>query len=190
MNAHQIVAQKNAEYTEYIHKHIKNVEEAWKRLQTIFPNEIFVTDSKINKAISERIKQHDSSKFSDEEFGPYRRFFYPIYREEKKAAYNDFQTAWRLHYKRNDHHWEHWIAPAQQSGINENNINIQDFQNTIILERGDKRIESLIEMICDWIAMGMNFGNTAKEYYDKNKEKIRLIPSDREFVESILNRMN
>lgn len=96
-----------------------------------------------------------------------------------------------MHYSRNDHHWEHWISPSSNSSnFNNQNFNIQDVQNTFILDRGDKRIETLVEMICDWMAMGMNFGNTAKQYYDSNKEKIRLNSDDREFVEMILNKID
>ena len=185
-----IEIQKNNEYTEYINKHIINVQEAWKSLQNIFPNEIFVADPVINKSITKRTIHHDSSKFSDEEFYAYRRFFYPVSKEEKKMAYNDFQIAWKIHYSRNDHHWEHWIALSPNSRkYNNQNFNIQDVQNTIILDRGDKRIESLVEMICDWMAMGKVFGNTAKQYYQNNREKIRLNPNDREFVEMILNKI-
>lgn len=184
----QIEAQKNEEYTEYIKEHIQNVQEAWGKLQIICPNEIFVTDQNLNKSITERTIQHDSSKYNADEFTAYRRFFYPISKDEKKKSYNDFQKAWILHYTRNDHHWEHWISPNSHD-FNNQNFNIQDVKNTFILDRGDKRIETLVEMICDWMAMGKVFGNTAKQYYDSNKEKIRLLPNDREFVEAILNKV-
>lgn len=80
----QIIDQKNAEYTEYINKHIQNVQESWKKLQSICPNEIFVTDPNLNKSITERTINHDSSKFNADEFSAYRRFFYPVSKEEKK----------------------------------------------------------------------------------------------------------
>ena len=37
-----------------------------------------------------------------------------------------------------------------------------------------KRELSLIHNIVDWVAMGFEFDDTAKDYYEKNKDKIQL----------------
>jgi hypothetical protein len=31
-----------------------------------------------------------------------------------------------------------------------------------------------VHMVCDWMAMSMKFGDTAKDYYENNKDKIDL----------------
>ena len=46
---------------------------------------------------------------------------------------------------------------------------------------------ALAEMICDWIAMSMVFGNTALSYYEENKEKINLAPETRLRLEAVLH---
>ena len=60
--------------------------------------------------------------------------------------------AWDHHKSNNDHHWQTWT----QEGYGKDNI------------------IALIHNIIDWVAMGFKFGDTAKEYYEKNKDKIKL----------------
>jgi hypothetical protein len=54
---------------------------------------------------------HDLSKFSRAEWGPYVRRFYGGRGgvEDKAADPPEFAAAWRHHYERNPHHWDHWI---------------------------------------------------------------------------------
>ncbi|OHT01479.1 hypothetical protein TRFO_31708 [Tritrichomonas foetus] len=165
MNDH--LTSKVSEYREYIKNHIANVQASWKILQSQFPQDCFVSDAELKQRITNRVQNHDASKFFDDEFNGYRKFFYPSYKGEKN--YDDFQLAWKTHYSRNDHHWEHWL---------DENGNPRD--------RGNARIETLVEMVCDWMAMGMQFGNTAGDYYLKNKNTIKLLQEDRAFVEHLL----
>src|SRR5660397_273255 len=66
---------------------------------------------------------HDMSKFRPSEFFPYANHFYgstaPKEEIHGKTGYykptdtgdEDFDFAWLLHQKRNDHHWQFWILP-------------------------------------------------------------------------------
>ena len=45
----------------------------------------------------------------------------------------------------------------------------------------------IVEMVIDLTAMGYKFGNTAEEYYEKNKKNIELHPRTRAELESLLN---
>ena len=44
-------------------------------------------------------------------------------------------------------------------------------------------------MVLDWMAMGYKFGDTAQEYYEKNKEKIELPDWAIEFIYEIFRRV-
>jgi hypothetical protein len=50
---------------------------------------------------------HDWDKFLPDEWFPYVNFFHGKKTEEAKAA---FDVACELHYKRNQHHWNHWLG--------------------------------------------------------------------------------
>lgn len=102
---------------------------------------------------------HDLSKFRLSEFKPYAIWFYG---ENGKNAdpnsLNDFEiwtnrlnfnNAWKKHYKRNKHHWNHW-------------------------KNKNMPYKYILQMICDWEAMGIKFGNTAAEYYISNCDKIKI----------------
>lgn len=141
---------KNREYLDYIERHYNNVQRAWKELNDKCKGQGFswLYDDSIWFLIDVNIKNHDISKLSRYEFVSYRQFFYPTEKEIKdKGLFND---AWRHHLENNPHHWENWT---------------KNYPNSI---------HYLIENICDWMAMGYEFGDTAKEYYENNKYKIHL----------------
>lgn len=98
---------------------------------------------------------HDLSKFSGSEFWSYAGYFY----KDKEKYKHRFEMAWRHHYFNNKHHCQHWL-----------NIKGEP------MDIPDKYIE---QMIIDWEAMGLKFGDTAKEYYLDNKEDILLSPRTR-----------
>lgn len=160
-------------YREYINNHKLNVQKAWDKMKNsadcielIVKNNIGVNTDKIIELIDELVKNHDSSKFSKEEFDAYRKNFYPITPEEKESNKESFDAAWKHHYTNNLHHWDWWY----ESG------NMDNMPFTYV-----------IEMICDWEAMGYQFGNTSKEWYEQNKHKIYLGEKQRNFAEELMN---
>jgi hypothetical protein len=64
----------------------------------------WVTDDYIWHTIRAEIEFHDVSKFSQEEFVPYREKFFPVVGEIPNAA--AFKAAWEHHKKHNSHHHE------------------------------------------------------------------------------------
>ena len=98
---------------------------------------------------------HDLSKFSSDEFKAYADWFYGKYGKEctefegdfAKSVHEyllqEFKEAVEHHYSHNKHHWNYWVGK-------------------------DMPYEYIEEMVDDWSAMGMQFGNTAQEYYLKN----------------------
>jgi hypothetical protein len=154
--------QKAEEYRAYVRQHKANVIAAWSRLRNRA-----VTDPALITKVDIRVPMHDDSKFSDEEFEPYRKFFFPVSPTEKR--YEDFRPAWVHHYSNNPHHFEYW---ANKDG---------SFKSAF-----SERQPYLVEMVCDWMAMGLQFGNTALEWYLSRKGKIALAAEDRSFVEFLL----
>jgi hypothetical protein len=149
-------------YRVYILDHQAQVAIAWARLKNRA-----ITDPALIATVDSLVATHDASKFSDEEFEPYRRFFFPVSPDEK--CYQNFRPAWIHHFTHNPHHFEHWI--------NDDSTFKGSFH---------ERQPYLVEMVCDWMAMGVQFGNTAADWYSSRKDKIHLAPDDRSFVESLL----
>ena len=46
-----------------------------------------------------------------------------------------------------------------------------------------------VHMVVDWIAMGFEMGDTAKEYYEANKDKINLPGWAVKFIDEIFDRI-
>lgn len=149
------IKEKEVQYLSYIKDHKNNVLKAWLNMlkNTELISYIKSLNNNIINLMNTNIPLHDNSKLSQEEWDGYRKFFYPIDKEEKSSNYYSFHEAWNHHKKNNKHHWEYW---------NEND----DINNMTL--------EHVVEMCCDWIAMGMHFNNTALEFYEKNKSKIKL----------------
>ena len=129
--------------------------------------EWIIQDPTIMKALWYRALEHDDSKFDEEEFEPYRKYFYPINEEEKENAKEDFQKAWEHHKQVNDHHWEHRIE------FDDNKFSI------------DTELACL-ENIMDWLAMGYYFHNRPSDYYDAHKEEINLPKKQKDFIEKCI----
>lgn len=156
------IESKRDEYTQYINTHMENVKKAW----AIFQKKCgFYLDMQLLGDISLLIDKHDESKFSDEEFEAYRKYFYPITDAEKNDPKTKvaFDLAWGHHYRNNPHHWDYWY----HGGI----VN-------------EMKYKYVVEMVCDWLAMGMKEGSQQIDsWYEDNKSKIVLSNENRKLVE-------
>lgn len=111
-----------------ITRHIKSVQSALK----------LVIDE-----LSTRSEVHDISKFNDDEFTGFARFdsipdgleYGSKEYEEAKAAATKDNNAINLHYKRNDHHPEHYENVHKM------------------------RFPEIIEMVADWAGAHLEYGN-------------------------------
>lgn len=164
------VLEAREEYREYIDTHVANVYRAWEEnIQYFKPLTSEMGEAAIRVAYR-NILDHDKSKYSVEEFEPYRKNFYPISEGEKKLNKGDFDMAWKHHYTNNLHHWQSWVDEATGFAKPMDDIYI-------------------IEMLCDWIAMGHYNGNPPKQYYQENKDTINIHPGTRKKLEEILNKL-
>lgn len=90
----------------------------------------------------------------------------------KPGSDNEFDQAWVKHQHRNPHHWQHWCL-LQDDG---------QFK-TLLMPRQYVR-----EMVADWLGAGMaqGHGNDLNEWYERNKDKIKLHPDSRVLTESLI----
>jgi hypothetical protein len=126
---------------------------------------------------------HDLSKLLPSEWLPYARFFYldKVPRRDATGYYKptdtgdeEFDHAWLLHQKRNDHHWQWWILPEDDGG--EKIIPMSD--------------AAMLEMVCDWcgasLAQGHGGWAGVQYWYKKNRAKMRLAVETQIWVEEFL----
>lgn len=145
-------------YLDYLERHYNNVQKAWEELNEKCKNKgfIWMSDDFIWNEINQNIKIHDMSKLGINEFIQYRQKFFPTPYEKNNNVIDEnlFKDAWSHHLGNNPHHWQNWTE--------------RDYAYP------NQKLIYFIENICDWMAMGYEFGDTAKQYYENNKNKIDL----------------
>ena len=88
---------------------------------------------------------HDNSKFRPSEFFAYaEKFFSGDYAYKYFEVEGNFEIAWLHHEHRNGHHWGYWVNSKGRP-----------------LQMPRRYI---VEMICDWKAMGHRYNDTAQEF--------------------------
>ena len=98
---------------------------------------------------------HDLSKFLPSESFPYAiKFYGGDYTFKFFEVESAFDKAWLLHQHRNKHHWDFWVT-----------------SKGIAIPMPEKYVR---QMIADWRAMGRIKGDTAREYYIKNRDNMKL----------------
>ena len=150
------------EYLEYINSHKERVSQFADWLKDNCP-EVF--DGIDIDVFDDLIKEHDESKYSEEEFEPYARKWHL---DGIKTP--EYEAAWEHHWKNNEHHPEYWLG--------------EDMPYIYILE-----------MICDWGSFSIASGDMKELsdfYYNKAKDDPEKMLSDatKEIIEDILSRIN
>lgn len=159
------IIEKTQEYLDYVKEHVLNVRKAWEDVKVKCKDMRFMLDDFYYFSIEDSVVYHDISKLSECEFVQYRKAFYPA----KNEPNFDMSEAWEHHKKENPHHWENWTA---------------------IKPRIDADWEvHCVHMVVDWIAMGYKFGDTARDYYEKNKEKIDIPDYAVDFINQVFDRV-
>ena len=163
---------KTREYLDYLEEHFDNIRKAFQELSVACDGMTWVGDDNTWHTLRHEVCHHDISKFSTEEFVPYRNRFFPLdtaTKEDKDA----FNKAWIHHYEANEHHWEY----------------INSLSDELVSRKPGLIERYLIHMLIDWTAMGYKFGDTAQEYYEQNKHKILLKPEQVEFMYTVFDRL-
>lgn len=167
-NINIIPTTEELDYCRYLEKHIFNVIKAW--VECLKPH---IDDQNLSASMDYIVHNHDKSKYSDDEFSSYVKYFYgeqPVSDDIKK----NFDLAWLSHQNKNPHHWQYWVL-------------IKDSDEITAL---DMPLEFILEMLCDWQSFAYNGGTSAQEWYESNKDKMILSDKTREIVEYYLPYMN
>jgi hypothetical protein len=132
---------------------------------------------------------HDWHKLLPSEWFPYCEHFYggeggDIKRgRDRSGAYPAgdtgepaFDYAWLLHQKRADHHWQWWVLPLDDGG------------DKVLPMLVDARLE----MVCDWLGAsqaitGLRWDGV-HDWYAANRDKMRLAPETRRWIDAELTR--
>lgn len=156
------------QYNEYLEGHISNVQEALEVL-----NELDIQFVKDNYDELKTICQnHDASKYSEEEYIPYREHFYPI-NDEEKLKTEAFEQACRHHIKNNKHHWDYWLN-------DDNELDIPDEQEYKLY---------CVERCCDWLSMACQHDEPSSQWYNANKEYITMPDYGWELCDEIMSKV-
>ena len=155
-------------YNDYILEHVGNVKKAFEFLKK---NKI-ITGEDCNLAKAEKqVNQHDMSKWCDEEYDAYDKYFYG---EKTDKVKEDFDLAWLHHQHSNPHHWQHWVL-----------VNDDDGSKALEMPK-----EIAVEMICDWMSFSIkvNKMDEVLKWYDDHKKTMILHKETKKFVENILDK--
>lgn len=120
---------------------------------------------------------HDWDKFMPDELFGYANYFNNpdgTSRTTNPTDYGDaaFRKSWLTHQRRNWHHWQSWIL-------------VMDSGETDVLEMTDLYRR---EMLADWRGAGKAAGfPDTKGWYLPRREKIKLHPNTRKWIEEQLN---
>lgn len=171
-------AERKMQYNEYLRQHIAGVQKSFNDyLLPVLQEDESLTNSQIVDII-DQIKDHDQSKYEDEEYPGYLQWFYPENGDESNKDQTQFDLAWNHHQHMNKHHWQHWICRS-------------DNDDDVIL---DMDLASICEMICDWSSFqyltDYDLSGTAHEWYKDHGKKMLLSDNTREIVEELLDKTN
>lgn len=158
-------------YDEYLDEHKANVIKGFEWLKENLP-EIFEDDLDIYE---EHMKRHDLSKYVQDEYDPYDKYFYG--KNKSFEVVENFNKAWLHHIHNNRHHWQHWVL-----------INDDPDKGEIILDMPELCI---IEMICDWWSFSWKQGKLDEifKWYDEHSNYMKLSKSTRGKVNHILSKI-
>lgn len=160
----------DAMYNEYLKKHRDGVSEVYHSVMEPILLEQGVSPSLLH-TIEQLIIDHDASKYGEHEFNAYRDHFYDP-ENNPKSNNVKYDHAWNHHQKSNPHHWQYWCL-----------INDVDEPQVQPL---DMPFEYIIEMLCDWQSAGKFYGNSALDWYNKQKNKMILSEHTRDIVEKYI----
>jgi|GEM_PF-1965124 len=138
-------------YSDYIHTHIMNVKKVWCEVEEVLHDFGIGVDS---VRMREIVRVHDESKFTEDEFEPYRQKFYPSDEdfEIERIVDDKLFIAAMSHYNSNKHHWQYWTSYRDGNSIS---------------TKMDKLY--VMEMLCDWGAISLVEEDTVKIFYNSQR---------------------
>lgn len=159
-------------YQEYLSGHIGNVIEGIDLIiKCCSDNEFIQEEAATLRNIA---KEHDKSKYGEEEYMPYLHHFYPTCPEEEQLT-EEFELACKHHIANNKHHWDFWIDPST--------LKLRDIP--------DERVYKLycVERVADWLAMAAQHDEDKSTWYERNKTAMLMPDWAFEFIDDIYNHL-
>lgn len=150
-------------------------------------NKVTPSFPEIKKALKQRVKDHDVLKFGEEELVPYIWLSWMHKCKKDKVPFEypegieqQVNAATKHHILNSRHHPEYWAGEAP--------ISPKDRDKALKPISAIKMDDvSIIEMVCDWKAMGLELGNPAREWYDKvNGPRFIFSDEQKELIEKVL----
>jgi len=174
---YEAVSDREKEYQEYINNHVLNVKKSFNELLALDDCPEYIKEN--IELLQEIINNHDSSKYTGDEFVGYRKHFYPD-NDQEKLDTEGFETAWIHHYSNNPHHWEYWCLLDPESGnyVLKNDIDEDEYKLYTV------------ERVCDWCAMSRQFNNRIADWYKENKNTIVQPDFIVPFIEDLIKLCN
>jgi len=157
----------------------------FKYLWTVLKHKYYVGKECFRMGLYWRGLVHDISKLYPSEFFAYAGYFY----KDKNKYCIKFSKAWAHHFTKNKHHWEYWLSsPILEYNKIETMSDLNTMFNGASWEIPEMPKVFVKEMVCDWIGAGIVYSGKRdlKEWYDKNKNKIRLNLKTRELVDRLV----
>lgn len=157
-------------YKKYVQEHIENVQKAFNMFGVYLVSYLESRIGRENRgwlinAVKTNIRDHDKSKFGSIEFNAYAAKFYPCKEDIERGAEiieDEFQKAWKHHYKYNNHHPEHWKVHLDDGDVYSN-----------------MSTDALMEMILDWISVSMTYKTSTYDWWFSNPsgraEKVTML---------------
>lgn len=159
--------EKEKKYHEYIIEHTTNVRKAFELMKDLIQGTLIDGEEAV---LEKQMKNHDLSKYTDEEFSAYCEYFYGDRTEKVEEL---FEYAWLHHQHNNPHHWQYWLL-KQDDGT----FKALEMPKTYV-----------IEMVCDWWAFSIKKQDYCEvlNWYEKNKDTMILAQGTKIRVEAILD---
>lgn len=147
------------EYKDYVIAHKRRVTKFAEWLKTHCPELFEEVDI---DAFDEIIRDHDESKFSEEEFEPYAQKWFG-----NGEDCVDYELAWQHHWTHNEHHPEYWFG-------------------------NDMPYIYILEMLCDWGSFSLDKGGIRELIYfynnkAKNDPEKNLSTNTKAIIEDVLS---
>jgi len=124
---------------------------------------------KMKNELAANLQKHDMSKFEDPEKTPYIliTWRYHVLEDEfrrlnlTKEILADMSDITEYHVKNNKHHPDYWDDTITSNFLNPKD---RDAPGEKVINATKMPLVSIIEMVCDWFAVGQERGNTAREW--------------------------
>lgn len=161
---------KNIQYKDYLAEHLSGIKKGLNWIKQNAPGLLINDGIDYEVVVHKNIAEHDYSKYTKQEWIPYREYFYGAKTDKVRR---DFDYAWLNHIHNNPHHWQYWVLLEDEGKVKPLDI----------------PYEYIIEMFLDHWSFSWKEGNLfeVSNWYNSRKNVIVFSDKTRQLYENILN---